>query len=868
MNNPYSDPLHGSFSNHPQVPFTASGSNSNNNNIIGNNNTGNTVIGNGTHTTAVPQQQQQQQQQVDQQRLEKLEEENFELQAALAVVDVEYNQKLQEKEQETQREVRKLREQLRRVQQEANWERSRAAQLQTKFQNQQQQLQQQHGNDAFHQRLAPLAPPSVAPKQQQQQQQQQHEQQYEINQEHPIVTPTNDIIASSSPPQQQQQQQQLPSNRIDPAPSSTTASTIIISQPQHGSELAQFLLQHSCFVQDGIVSGKGSATAKSSSSSSSSSGRSSSQVAAYLSRMATTSFGLRDTNHVVQVLMEQVVLAAEDPSATTASSSSETAAAAKSELESCLQRLCQALVLCAPKSAGLTFGGSSSSSGSDRMEVDDTPSSTTNTQRRRSTIRRKGGAPLSESITTRFEQALTDLQHPCYDPLRHSRPNSQTMPVQATAATEQHAKTTSRQESSVSSSSDFQNIMSCRCILQSRHVNTSIWGLKVVTSLLSREAWEPWWKELVLVSPEEKEQQQQEEKMTAVSKKSHVPQLRVLGMWQDALDVLWARQEQIYQRQDERNGSAADDADDNHYPCRRLLNPKVGESEEANCDNLDKLFPKQKHRDTSVSNDDSMDYELLEKNKKELSLLSKKNVFSKHSWKQKESAKIREWMATCLDTCIQFWYAMFRSSSNHAVVKEQWFDKDTCRARRLMTMVLDALDLIILPNADLYTDPLTKSCVAWLQIQLMNYPGGQLLRLQIPNTLSNSSSSHWFRSCSAIAVAVKLLHQIVLAQQQTDHLPATAPQNEALNPIRDQVIRFFYGLLSALRREHDDNASRLQHRSSGSRSRKETFSNLVTQEYPELFPSSLATLLSVSSTSACKVDSSIKKLLTIQMEEF
>jgi hypothetical protein len=110
---------------------------------------------------------------VDQQQLEALrrelaakEEAFFDLSATLAAVEAETSHRVQQVEKESGDAAKKLHEQLRRAQQEANLSRSQVTKLQTKLRQQQQQFQQQ----------------SLV-QQHQQQQQQQHQQ--------PIVTPTN-----------------------------------------------------------------------------------------------------------------------------------------------------------------------------------------------------------------------------------------------------------------------------------------------------------------------------------------------------------------------------------------------------------------------------------------------------------------------------------------------------------------------------------------------------------------------------------------------------------------------------------------------------------------------------------------------------
>jgi hypothetical protein len=87
---------------------------------------------------------------VDQQQVDALrrelaakDEANFELSATLAAVEAETSHRVQQVENESGSAVKKLEEQLRRAQQEANLARSQAVQLQSKLKQQDQQFQQQ-----------------------------------------------------------------------------------------------------------------------------------------------------------------------------------------------------------------------------------------------------------------------------------------------------------------------------------------------------------------------------------------------------------------------------------------------------------------------------------------------------------------------------------------------------------------------------------------------------------------------------------------------------------------------------------------------------------------------------------------------------
>jgi TolA-binding protein len=84
---------------------------------------------------------------VGQQQLEALrrelaakDEANFDLSGTLATVEAETSHRVQQVEKESGDAVKKLEEQLRRAQQEANMARSQAVQLQTKLRQQDQQL--------------------------------------------------------------------------------------------------------------------------------------------------------------------------------------------------------------------------------------------------------------------------------------------------------------------------------------------------------------------------------------------------------------------------------------------------------------------------------------------------------------------------------------------------------------------------------------------------------------------------------------------------------------------------------------------------------------------------------------------------------
>jgi TolA-binding protein len=106
---------------------------------------------------------------VDQQQVDALrrelaakDEANFDLSATLAAVEAETSHRVQQVEKESGSAVKKLEEQLRRVQQEANMARGQAVQLQNKLRLQEQQFQQQALIQNQHQK--PMVTPTNMPR--------------------------------------------------------------------------------------------------------------------------------------------------------------------------------------------------------------------------------------------------------------------------------------------------------------------------------------------------------------------------------------------------------------------------------------------------------------------------------------------------------------------------------------------------------------------------------------------------------------------------------------------------------------------------------------------------------------------------------
>jgi hypothetical protein len=232
------------------------------------------------------------------------------------------------------------------------------------------------------------------------------------------------------------------------------------------------------------------------------------------------------------------------------------------------------------------------------------------------------------------------------------------------------------------------------------------------------------------------------------------------------------------------------------------------------------------------------------------------------SW---SSNDILSWMAESLYFFMAVW-----NHRSFAAWRRQWTSNEL-GVECLLAAVVDVLEHVIVPNHELYTHPVTLEYIAWLQTLLRQQqsdiraedddsprpPNFGFLLLRTRQTTCESTAQKWHFAPTAVAVAISLLHKIVVRQSLDDHLPASpsALAAPALSPLRDHLVRFFHGLYLAVQNER--------------RNQSTLTLTTVLSERIELFKAAAARILSIPPDSHYpgKAHSDIRTMLQIQMEE-
>ena len=416
-------------------------------------------------------------------------------------------------------------------------------------------------------------------------------------------------------------------------------------------------------------------------------------------------------------------------------------------------------------------------------------------RRRRSKFRRLGKSSSESHVQEDwYTRALDASQSPFWTPQQQATPRS-TVAFETMLLPNNNATTTSIRSCS------FQKAL-CQLVLQPwRDIPTAMVGLKILHHLLPHVAasdWESWWSPLMTMNttrrPENKE--------------------TLLELWQGAASFLiMAAQQDDAQQQPPV---------DLEFPAnfRRLPHPE----------------------DFTASG--------TENNNSPVTA----TTASSNAWAAKVDATvIREWMAVCLDVFIQFWTVASDADRQRYYCSSSNNNKSPI-ARQLLATVLDVVEVCLLPHPATYCDPLTFSCVSWWHALLKKQPPQLLMLLRMPTTASTDES--WHRACSAVGVAIKLFHEIVVQQHRDDHLPGSS--NSQYDAIRDHLIRLVHGLLVG--RVVDKTVLQHHHH----RTTTTPFAMMVTSEYPELYTSAASLLLG---STANLIREDIRVMLQRQMDE-
>jgi hypothetical protein len=239
------------------------------------------------------------------------------------------------------------------------------------------------------------------------------------------------------------------------------------------------------------------------------------------------------------------------------------------------------------------------------------------------------------------------------------------------------------------------------------------------------------------------------------------------------------------------------------------------------------------------------------------------------------SQQLLIWMAESLRLVRMVW--------NHSAsaMRQSW--STTGRAATLLASVLNLFELYILPDNDLHSHPITIECIAWLQELASQRRRGtvddrmttkrnlRLLRTQ--QATAKSTAELWHFAPTAIAVAVQLLHRVVIRQHMDDHLPASPVAIAAveLTRVRDQLVRFVHGILQAVQEDRRRwEKERANKTSGGGHHQKQALSFMaVLSECLDYYTSAAAALLAIpdDGVSYCKAHPDIQVMLKMQMDE-
>ncbi|GKY94535.1 hypothetical protein MPSEU_000419200 [Mayamaea pseudoterrestris] len=151
-------------------------------------------------------------------------------------------------------------------------------------------------------------------------------------------------------------------------------------------------------------------------------------------------------------------------------------------------------------------------------------------------------------------------------------------------------------------------------------------------------------------------------------------------------------------------------------------------------------------------------------------------------------------------------------------------------------------------------------CVAFFYALSQSHDNMNLLRTQMATT--HSTSKEWNRGVSAIAIAVSLLHRIVIQQHDKDYVLDYSLL--VWNPVRDALICFFHIVL----RWVEVQSIRFAEMDKSLEDSKEcvTFSNVLS-ECLNYFVSAVSLLANVTPSSSVKVDKHVDSMLRLQLAE-
>jgi hypothetical protein len=221
---------------------------------------------------------------------------------------------------------------------------------------------------------------------------------------------------------------------------------------------------------------------------------------------------------------------------------------------------------------------------------------------------------------------------------------------------------------------------------------------------------------------------------------------------------------------------------------------------------------------------------------------------------------------------------------------------DTKRTTSVVSLFLDLLQHVILPDATLYNHPLTSATVSFFHglIRPKKMESGEQDQSESENAeekqnyfywrlllchhvTDHSTEELWRTGPTAIDVLVQLLHRIVVRQLVDDHLPNASSNTLliiSLIPVRDQIIRFIHRVLLYVqndRRLWETEDAHSKEQGQESKRKKPLSFTTVLSENVELFQSAAGTILSIPPNDDCihycYPGPDIQSMLTLQINE-
>jgi hypothetical protein len=227
-------------------------------------------------------------------------------------------------------------------------------------------------------------------------------------------------------------------------------------------------------------------------------------------------------------------------------------------------------------------------------------------------------------------------------------------------------------------------------------------------------------------------------------------------------------------------------------------------------------------------------------------------------------------------------------------LERMWMD--TKRTASIVSLLLDLLQHVILPETMLYNHPLTGAIISFFhslirpkkietrgkdQTESKNASEKQnyfyWCILLCHHVTDHSTEELWRTGPTAIDISVQLLHRIVVRQLVDDHLPSASSNTLfiiSLIPARDQIIRFIHRVLLYVQNDRRwwdaEQAIRNEQGQESKRKKPLSFTRILSENV-ELYKSAAGSILSIPSNDDsihyCSPNPDIRSMLTLQINE-